>query len=68
MAKEEEGVSIVEDCLEEVDDNRSVGMTKVDTIYAEIDTGRVDEVKDGVVIMIHYGQTSAGERILQWLC
>ena len=51
---------MVEECLEEVGDNELVGIAKVDTIDAEIDSGHVDEVGGIVVITVHCGQTSAG--------
>ena len=50
----------MEDCLEEIGDNRLVGVMKVNAIYAEIDAGSVDDIGCDVVIMMQDSQSGAG--------
>ena len=42
----------MKDYLEEVGDNRLIGISKVDAMCAEIDSGSVDKIGCGVMIIM----------------
>ena len=43
---------MVEDFLEEVGDNRLIGISKVDAMCAETDSGSVDKLECGFIIIM----------------